>query len=315
MRPGVGMARYLIGRIASLAISITAVSVIVFALMHAVPGGPFSFEKQMPEAAMQNILRKYGLDRPVHEQYFNWVGAMLRGDFGIPFQSPTETVTEVIQRAWPVTMQIGIVTILTAFSFGATLGTIAAFNQNSWLDNGITFAATLGMTVPNFVVGTMLVFVFAVQLGWLPTGGWGDWRHMIMPVIAYSLTPMALVARTTRTNLLEVIYADHVRLAHARGLPRMVIVTRYVFKNALIPLITILLPVIPDLLTGSIFIETVFAVPGLGRFFTTSALQRDYPMIMALTMLIVMVWGLTYLITDLLYTFIDPRVRLSGEGR
>jgi peptide/nickel transport system permease protein len=202
-----------------------------------------------------------------------------------------------------------------AFTLGATLGTIAAFHQNSWLDTVVTFGATLGMTVPNFVVGTVLVFVFAVQLGWLPTGGWGEWRHMIMPVVAYSLTPMALVARTTRTNLLEVIHADYVRLAEARGLPRALIVTSYVFRNALIPLITVLLPVIPDLLTGSIFVETVFAVPGLGRFFTTSALQRDYPMIMALTMLIVVVWGLTYLITDLLYTWIDPRIRLTGEPR
>jgi ABC-type dipeptide/oligopeptide/nickel transport system permease component len=307
------MARYLVGRLASLLISITAVSVIVFTLMHLVPGGPFTYEKQMPEAAMQNILHKYGLDQPVYVQYFNWVGAMLRGDFGIPFQSPTETVVELIQRAWPVTMVIGGLTILVAFTFGTILGTIAAFHQNSWLDTVVTFGATLGMTVPNFVVGTVLVFVFAVQLGWLPTGGWGDWRHVIMPVIAYSLTPMALVARTTRTNLLEVIHADYVRLAHARGLPWAVIVARYVFKNSLIPLITVLLPVIPDLLTGSIFVETVFAVPGLGRFFTTSALQRDYPMIMALTMLIVVVWGITYLITDLLYTFIDPRVRLSGQ--
>jgi ABC-type dipeptide/oligopeptide/nickel transport system permease component len=309
------MARYLLGRLSSLLISITAVSVIVFALMHSVPGGPFVYEKQMPEAAMQNILHKYGLDRPVYEQYFNWVGAMLHGDFGIPFQSPTETVVEVILRAWPVTMQIGIVTILTAFILGATLGTVAAFHQNSWIDTLVTFGATLGMTVPNFVVGTVLIFVFAVQLGWLPTGGWGEWRHMIMPVVAYCLTPMALVARTTRTNLLEVIHADYVRLATARGLPRMLIVTGYVFRNALIPLITVLLPVIPDLLTGSIFVETVFAVPGLGRFFTTSALQRDYPMIMALTMLIVVVWGLTYLITDLLYTWVDPRVRLTGAPR
>src|SRR3954453_739176 len=208
-----------------------------------------------------------------------------------------------------------IVTILVAFILGATLGTIAAFNQNSWLDTFVTFGATLGMTVPNFVVGTVLIFVFAVQLGWLPTGGWGEWRHMIMPVVAYSLTPMALVGRTTPTNLLEVIHADYVRLAEARGLPRVLIVTSYVFRNALGPLITVLLPVIPDLLTGSIFVETVFAVPGLGRFFTTSALQRDYPMIMAVAMLIAVLWGLMYIVTDVLYAAIDPRVRLRGTAR
>src|SRR5687767_10776411 len=153
------MVRYLAERLASLALSTIAISMIVFALMHTVPGGPFAFEKQMPDFAMENIMRKYGLDRPVHEQYLNWVGAMLRGDFGIPFQSPTETVLQVLARAWPVTMQIGLVTIVISFALGLLLGTIAAFNQNSWVDNLVTFGATLGMTVPNFVIGVMLIFV------------------------------------------------------------------------------------------------------------------------------------------------------------
>jgi ABC-type dipeptide/oligopeptide/nickel transport system permease component len=167
------------------------------------------------------------------------------------------------------------------------------------------------MTVPSFVIGTALVFVLAVQLGWLPTGGWGEPRHFVMPVIAYALAPMAVIARTTRTNMLEVIRSDYVRLARARGVPRRLIALRYVLKNASIPMLTVLLPEIPNVLTGSIFVETVFAVPGLGRFFTTSALQRDYPMIMACMMLIIIVWGATFLVTDILYTVIDPRVRLS----
>jgi ABC-type dipeptide/oligopeptide/nickel transport system permease component len=170
------------------------------------------------------------------------------------------------------------------------------------------------MTLPNFVIGTALVFVFAVELGWLPTGGFGEPRHLIMPVVAYALGPMAIIARTTRTNLLEVIRSDYVRLARARGLPRRLIVTRYVLKNALVPLITVFLPMIPNLLTGSIFVESVFAVPGIGRFFTSSAIARDYPMVMACTMLIVVVWGVTYVLTDLLYTLIDPRIRLAGES-
>lgn len=309
------MARYPARRFASLLLSLAALSVIVFALMHAAPGGPFSFEKQLPEAAMENILRKYGLDRPLPEQYLNWVRAMLGGDFGIPYQSPTETVTEVILRAWPVTMTIGAFTILIAFGLGTLLGTVAAFNQNRWIDNLVTFIATLGMTVPNYIVAFLLIFIVAVQLGWLPTGGWGEPKHLIMPVLAYALAPMALVARTTRTNLLEVIHSDFVRHARARGIPQRLIVTRYVLKNALIPIITVLLPMVPDLMTGSIFIETIFAVPGLGRFFTTSALTRDYPMIMALAILVAVLWGLTYLLTDLLYTLIDPRVRLIDETR
>ena len=308
------MARYLVERLLGLLLSTFAISVVVFALMHSVPGGPFTFEKQMPDFAMQNILRKYGLDRPVHEQYLNWVGAMLRGDFGIPVPSPTETVLQVLARAWPVTMQIGLVTIVLSFTVGLLLGTVAAFNQNSWVDNFVTFLATLGMTVPNFVVGVMLIFVFAVHLGWLPTGGWGEPKHFVMPVIAYSLAPLAAIARTTRTNLLEVIRSDYVRLARARGVPQRLIATRYVMKNALIPMVTVMLPMIPNILTGSIFVEGVFAVPGIGRFFTTSALARDYPMILACMMLVVILWGVTYLLTDLLHSLIDPRVRLDSEG-
>jgi len=309
------MLKYVAKRLASLIFSIFAVSLITFFLMHSVPGGPFAFEKQpLPEFAMQNILRKYGLDRPVWEQYLRWVWSMLHGDFGIPFQAPLETVTQVIARTWPVTIQVGIPTVLVAFSLGLSLGAIAALKQNTWLDNLVTFGATLGMTVPNFVVAMWLVMLFSIKLRWLPTGGWGEPKHLIMPVIAYSIGPMAVIARMTRTNMLEVIRSDYVRLAYARGIPRQLVVLRYVLRNALIPLITILLPIIPDLLTGSIFIETAFAVPGLGRFFTTSALQRDYPMIMACMMLVAVLWGLTYLLTDVLYTVVDPRVRVTGEA-
>ena len=308
------MVRYVVGRLVSLFFSIVAVSMLTFFLMHSVPGGPFAFEKQpLPDFAMQNILHKYGLDRPVWQQYVNWVWAMLHGDFGIPFQSPTETVTGVIARAWPVTIAIGIPTVVIAFSLGTLLGSLAALNQNTWIDNVTTLGATLGMTVPNFVVAIWLVMIFTIKLEWLPTGGWGEPKHLVMPVIAYSIGPMALIARLTRANVLEVIRSEYVRLARVRGIPGRLILWRYVLRNSLIPLITIFLPLIPDLLTGSVFVETAFAVPGLGRFFTTSALQRDYPMIMAMMMLIAVVWGLTYLFTDVLYTVVDPRVRLAEE--
>ena len=308
------MLTYVGRRLFGLFISLAILSAVVFALMHTVPGGPFSYEQNMPQYMMDNIAAKYGLDQPVYVQYVNWVTSMLRGDFGIPFQSPTETVVDVVLRAWPVTLTIGIVSIAVAFGVGMILGTIAAFNQNSWLDNLVTFAATLGMAVPSYVIGSILVIVVAVQLKWLPTGGWGEPRHLIMPVIAFSLGPMAIVARYTRVNLLEAISAEHVRLARARGIPTRLIITRYVLKNASIPMITVLLPLIPDLLTGSIFIEAVFSVPGLGRFFTTSALTRDYPMVMAMAMMIALLWGLMYLISDVLYAMIDPRIRLASKA-
>lgn len=308
------MATYIIRRAGALLLSIALLSVIVFFLMHLAPGGPFSFDKPLPPQQMENIFRKYGLDRPIHEQYFKWLGAMLRGDFGIPYQSPTETVTQLILRTWPVTLAYGAIAVGISFGLGILLGAIAAFRQNSWIDNLVTFVSTLGMAVPSYVVAFLLVFIVAVRLGWLPTGGWGEPKHMIMPVIAFMLGPTAIIARMTRANLLEILPLDYVRLAAARGIPTHLIMRRYVMKNAAVPLITILLPLVPALLTGSIFIESVFAVPGIGRFFVSSAVHHDYPMIMAVAMLVAVLWGVMYLISDVLYALIDPRVGLAGEA-
>jgi len=309
------VATYILRRIGALLLSITLLSVIVFFLMHLAPGGPFAFDKPLPPQQMENIFRKYGLDRPLPEQYIKWVAAMLRGDFGIPYQSPTETVTQLILRTWPVTLGYGAIAVAISFGLGMLLGAIAAFRQNSWVDNLVTFVATLGMAVPSYVVAFLLVFIVAVRLGWLPTGGWGEPHHLIMPVIAFSLGPTAIIARMTRANLLEILPLDYVRLAGARGIPTRLIVSRYVLKNAAIPLITILLPLVPYLLTGSIFVESVFAVPGIGRFFVSSAIYHDYPMIMAVAMLVAVLWGVMYLISDVLYVIIDPRVGLAGEAR
>jgi peptide/nickel transport system permease protein len=307
------MARYIVGRLISLVFVLFVVSLIAFLLMHAVPGGPFDIgERRLPEATRQAQLRKYGLDKPLYEQYARYMWHALHGDFGIPFQSPTETVTGLIARAWPVTIKIGIPTIVIAYALGTTLGLIAALRQNTWIDYFVTTLATLGLTVPNFVVATWLILIFSVRFKLLPTGGWGSWKEFIMPVIAYSLAPTALVARYTRVSLLEVLRADYVRTARAKGLGERRVLTMHVARNALIPFVTILLPEIPNILTGSIFIESVFRIPGLGRFFVTSTLTRDYPMILALVLLIAVLWGITYLLTDILYTVLDPRIRLTG---
>jgi ABC-type dipeptide/oligopeptide/nickel transport system permease component len=308
------MTRYIVHRLAGLAFGIIAASVVTFLLMHSVPGGPFDEEKMpLPPEAKANILRKYGLDRPLWEQYLRYMWNALHFDFGVPFQSPTETVVGLIARVWPPTVQVGLVTITVAYVFGLIFGVLAALHQNTWLDYTITFFATSGITVPSFVVATWLVLIFSVRLRWLPTGGWGEPKHYIMPVVAYSLGPMALVARYTRVSVLEVLRADYVRTARAKGLAERRVVLVHVFKNALIPLITVLGPNIPNLLTGSIFVESVFRVPGLGRFFVTSMWERDYPLIMALILMIAVLWGVTYLLSDILYTIVDPRVRL-GEG-
>jgi peptide/nickel transport system permease protein len=319
LTPGKGrsaVARYIAGRLLSLLFVLFAVSVIAFLLMHAVPGGPFAPDEKgrLPEATREAQLKKFGLDQPLYVQYVRYVGNAVQGDFGVPFQSPTESVTELIARTWPVTIKIGIPTILIAYGLGTLLGFVAALRQNSWVDYTVTFGATLGVVLPNFVVALWLLLFFSVYLDWLEPGGWGKPQHYIMPVIAYSLAPMALVARYTRSSILEVLRADHVRTARAKGLAERRVLLWHVGRNAAIPFVTILLPEIPNILTGSIFIESVFRIPGLGRFFVTSTQTRDYPMILALVLLVALIWGLTYLLTDVLYTFLDPRIRIGGRA-
>ncbi|HEU5088657.1 MAG TPA: ABC transporter permease, partial [Roseiflexaceae bacterium] len=282
-------------------------------LMHSVPGGPFDEPNMpLPPAAKANILRKYGLDQPLYIQYLKYMGSALRGDFGYSFVNPTETVAQVIGRTWPVSILLGGTTAVIAIGLGILFGIVAGVKQNTWVDYVVTFVATLGLTVPNFVIALWLILVLAVQIKLLPLGGWGDdWKQMIMPMIALGMGPLGIAARYTRASLTDVFTSDYIRTARAKGLAENMVVMRHAVKNALIPIITVLGPRIPDLITGTVFVETMFRVPGLGRYFVQSVLDRDYPMIMALMLLIAVLWGLVYLLTDLLYTWIDPRVKLA----
>lgn len=324
------MTRYVLGRLVSLLFVLFAVSLINFSIMHAVPGGPYDEEKQpLRGAAKENMLRKYGLDKPVWQQYVEYMKNAVRLDFGISYQQPTYTVIELIASRWPLTLQVGSMTLLIVFGAGIPLGIVAAYRQNSWLDTTLTFLAMLGITMPSFVLAFVLLFIFSIRLDWLPMRGWGDSTCLfnpsfsgtgffcsdwIMPVVAYSLAPMAVIARYTRASVLDTIRSDFVRTARAKGLGEQLVMVRHVFRNALIPIITIGGPMIPDLMTGSIFIERTFAINGLGSFFVTSAFNRDYPMVMAIAFLIALLWGLIYLLTDIVYTWVDPRIRLGAEG-
>src|SRR5215210_2681247 len=306
---------YLLGRVAGIVVVFIIVSLLAFVLMHSVPGGPFDEEKApLPPAAKENILKKYGLDRPLYEQYLRYMGSALQGDFGISFQSPTESVMQLIGRTWPTSMQLGGLALLLAFASGLAFGVVAAVKQNTWIDYVVTFISTLGVTVPSFVVAIWLLLLFAVQLRWLPTGGWpgngGDWNSAILPVITLALGPSAVVARYTRSSMVEVMRADYILTAHAKGLSQRAVVLGHALKNALIPMITILAPQIPSLITGTIFVEVIFRVPGLGKFFVSSIYLRDYPMIMATMLLVAVLWSITYLLSDILYTVVDPRIRL-----
>lgn len=319
------MTGYIIRRLIALFFVLLAVSVIVFFLMNLVPGGPFSLgERGYTPDALANLERKYGLDKSLPERYLNFLSGAIQLDFGNSFAvAGNPPVTQVILRTWPVTLHVGIYTVIVSFGLGLLMGIIAAYRRNSWIDTFVTFTATLGITLPNFIIATFLLLIFGYQ------NGWGDQKRWIvgplwpngpallswdyfLPVITYALAPLALVARYTRSCVADALSADYVRTARSKGLSEKAIMFRHVLRNALIPMITVLLPQIPNLLTGSLFIEVVFGIPGLGKFFVTSIFSRDYPMIMGLVLLVAFFWGLTYLLTDILYTMIDPRIRVAG---
>lgn len=319
------MTGYIIRRLISLFFVMFTVGTIVFFLMNSLPGGPFSMgERGYSADALANLERKYGLDKPLIQRYANYMTSAVQLDFGNSLSvNGNPSVISVIGRTWPVTLHVGIYTIVLSFGLGLLMGIVAAYNRNGWMDTFVTFTATLGITLPNFVIATLLLLIFGYQIGWGDPKKWivgpvwpggpalVSWDYFL-PVITYALAPMAVVARYTRSSVADALNADYVRTARAKGLSDRAIMIRHVLRNAMIPMITVLLPQIPNLLTGSLFIEVVFGIPGLGKFFVTSIFSRDYPMIMGLVLLVAFLWGLTYLITDVLYTLIDPRVRMTG---
>jgi ABC-type dipeptide/oligopeptide/nickel transport system permease component len=306
------MLRFVLRRVTGTLAVLLLLSVFTFLLAHDVPGGPYAYGEIPLSDAQKELFRKqYGLDRPLWEQYGSFIVNALRLDFGISYQSPSETVTQIIGRTWPVSIQLGGMAALIGIVAGVALGLVAAFRQNTWVDYLATLLSTLTIATPNFVVAVGLIFLFSARLHWLPTGGWAGPNTWIMPVIAMALGAIGPIARYTRGAVLDVSRSDYIRTARAKGVPEVLVATRHILRNALIPMLTVILPVIPGMITGTIFVESLFRVPGLGRWFVTSSFSRDYPMILGITMLWAALISFTYLITDILYAVVDPRVRLE----
>ena len=307
------MIRYILGRLASVGLTFFAVSVIIFLMMHAVPGGPFDGNDMPVSAAVKAKLNaSLGLDRPLYVQYFSYMWGVLQFDFGIPFQSPGETVLDLLARAWPPSLLLGGLGVVIGAPLGILLGMAAALNRNSWIDYLASAFATLGLTIPVFVTSMMLILVFAVWLNWLPASGWGKPNSWILPVIAYATIPMATYARYTRSAMLDVLNKPFVTVLRAKGLSERRIIFQHVLRNAALPMVTVFLPMFIGTATGSIFVEAMFRVPGLGAYFVSSIELRDYPLEMALILLITLMFCLAYLISDILYAVLNPRIRFES---
>jgi peptide/nickel transport system permease protein len=310
------MVRYILLRLVGIIGVLWLIGTITFFLMHAVPGGPWDEEKaSLSSETRELMMRKYGLDLPLSGQYVRYWTNLLQGDLGVPYQSPSETVLSLIGRAWPVSVQLGGMAMALAILVGLPMGVLAAIRQNTWIDHLTTALATFGLVVPNFILAVFGIWVFSLILKWLPPGGWESPRHWIMPVIIFALSPIAIVAQYTRAAVIQAKSSDYVRTARAKGLTGTTIVFRHILKNAMIPMLTIIGPMAGALVTGSIFVENIFRIPGIGRFFSQSVFSRDYPMIMGLTLLYAVIVALAYLITDLLYVVVDPRIDLTKKSQ
>jgi peptide/nickel transport system permease protein len=312
------MVRYILNRIAGVIGVLLAVSAITFFLMHSVPGGPFDVmgldrSITIPDGVKHQLEIQYGLDQPVFVQYLIFLKNAVRLDFGYSFLYQTQTVVEILVQRWPYSIQLGLLTLAFSLVVGGGLGIAAAMNQHTWIDYLGTGVSIFCLATPGFVLAVLLQIVFSVKLHWVPTGGWDTPKQWVLPVLANSLGPVLILQRFTRASVADVLGSNYVRTARAKGMPAATVTFIHIFKNALTPLITVGGPMVAGIFVGSLFIESVFRIPGVGQFFVTAAVNRDYPMIMATTLASTAVISIAYLVTDLLYAVIDPRVSFVKE--
>lgn len=301
----------MLSRFLSMIIVLWVIITITFVLMHSIPGGPFTAEKALPEAVLKNIEARYHLNDPLWKQYTDYLTNMLQGDLGPSFKYETRTVNDIILESFPISAELGTVTIMISLVLGIPAGIISALNQNRWPDYLSMFFATIGISVPSFILATLFIYVFAIQLELLPAAMWSGPEYMILPSFALAGLPTAFIARLTRSSMLEVLGQDFIRTAKAKGLSQFLIVYRHALKNAIIPVVTYLGPTIAYIFTGSFIVETIFAIPGLGRHFVTSIYNRDYTVILGITVFYSTLLIFMNFLVDLAYVKLDPRIKLE----
>ena len=308
------MRKYLLKRVLYMLLTLFLVATITFFLMKLMPGTPYTNQAKMTASQIEIMNKQYGLDKPIWEQYLIYLFGMFHGDFGTSFQYSNQPVAYLISSRLGASMQLGLQAMIFGVFFGVILGAAAAIKHNTWADTGATVIAIIGKSVPNFVLAILLQYYIALKLGWFPIAGWGQFSNTILPTIALGVGPLAETARFIRTSMVEVLNSDYIELAKAKGLSKFEVVYHHALRNSLIPLVTLLGPYTVALMTGSMVIENVFNIPGIGEQFVKSIMTNDYPTIMGVTMVFSIGLVVVILITDIIYGLIDPRIRLEGNG-
>ncbi|MFL1906390.1 oligopeptide ABC transporter permease OppB [Plesiomonas shigelloides] len=305
------MLKFILRRLLEAIPTLLVLITVSFFMMRLAPGSPFTGERSLPPEVLANIEAKYHLNEPLYSQYFRYLGQLAQGDFGPSFKYKDFSVNDLVSQAFPVSLEIGIYAFILALILGVTAGVIAALKQNTVLDYTVMGFAMTGVVIPSFVIAPLLVLLFSLGLKLLPAGGWNDGNliNMVLPVSALAIAYTASIARITRGSMIEVLHSNFIRTARAKGLPLRRIVLRHALKPAMLPVISYLGPAFVGIITGSIVIETIFGLPGIGRLFVNGALNRDYSMVLSLTILVGTLTILFNAIVDILYAFIDPKIR------
>ena len=309
------MFKQVVGRFLSMLLVLWVIVTATFVLMHAIPGGPFTAEKALPEAVLKNIEARYHLNDPLPKQYMDYLGNLLQGDLGPSFKYESRTVNEIIAESFPVSAELGLVAVSLSVLIGIPAGMAGALYHNRWPDHLVMLLATFGISVPSFILATVLIYIFALWLNLLPAAMWGSPEFVVLPAIALAGMPTAFIARLTRSSMLEVLTQDYIRTARSKGLPQLTILCRHALKNALLPVVTYLGPMIAAIFTGSFVIESIFAIPGLGRHFVTSIYNRDYTVILGITIFYSAILVFMNFLVDLTYVWLDPRIKIGGKEK
>lgn len=288
------------------------VASLTFVLVRIVPGGPFDAERNLPKEIVAKLEAKYNLNKPVHEQYFLYLGRLAKGDLGVSYKYANRTVNDIIGDAFPVSLQLGLLALVLAICIGVPLGATAGVNRGTAIDYICMFISTSGISLPSFVIGAGLIFVLGISLRILPVALWESPQHMILPAVTLAFGPAAYLARLTRASVLEILEKDWVRTARSKGLSKFATVVKHVLRNAMIPVLTVLGPITAALITGSFVVEYIYAIPGMGRFFITAVSNRDYDLIMATTLIFSVLLLITNTLVDIGYKFLDPRMEIDG---